>query len=166
MQKRLIIQTIFCKKRRIILRSLLIVATPYHLIHQNAHLATNNVLCRHRRNSPGAPLERHAHIWNMSFTYIHLLLNITYVHTACLSLTIWAPLEHCVHTWNMSFTYLLLYIYEICLVHIYCSRAMHIYQIWGGYDWWAPENLRSLLQNMVSFIGFFCKRDLQFPGTY
>ena len=33
---------------------------------------------------------------------------------------------------------------------------------WGGYDWWAPKNYRSLLQNIVSFIGLVCKRDLCF----
>ena len=34
--------------------------------------------------------------------------------------------------------------------------------VWGGYDEYAPLNHRSLLQNIVSFIGLFCKRDLQF----
>jgi len=34
--------------------------------------------------------------------------------------------------------------------------------IWGGYDQQAPEKYRSLVQNIVSFIGLFCKRDLYF----
>jgi len=32
--------------------------------------------------------------------------------------------------------------------------------LWGGYSQWDRLNCRSLLQNIVSFIGFFCKRDL------
>ena len=33
--------------------------------------------------------------------------------------------------------------------------------IWGGYDEYAP-NYRSLLQNIVCFLGLFCKKDLSF----
>jgi len=30
--------------------------------------------------------------------------------------------------------------------------------LWGGYDQWAPQNYRSLVQNIVSFIGLFGKK--------
>jgi len=33
-------------------------------------------------------------------------------------------------------------------------------RVWGGYGQWDRLNYRSLLQNIVSFIGLFCKRDL------
>jgi len=38
---------------------------------------------------------------------------------------------------------------------------------WGGYDEQAPENYRSLLQNVVSFVGLFCKilRSLLYVAT-
>ena len=32
--------------------------------------------------------------------------------------------------------------------------------IWGGFNEKAPQNCRSLLQNIVSFTGLFCIRDL------
>jgi len=32
--------------------------------------------------------------------------------------------------------------------------------LWDGYDFQAPSNYSSVLQNIVSLIGFFCKRDL------
>jgi len=37
--------------------------------------------------------------------------------------------------------------------------------IWGGYDEWAAWNYKSLLQNIVSFIGLFCKRDRWFQKS-
>ena len=39
------------------------------------------------------------------------------------------------------------------------------FAIWDGYDQQAPLNCRSLLQNIVSFIGLFCKRDLSYQGA-
>jgi len=38
--------------------------------------------------------------------------------------------------------------------------------IWGGYGYQDRLNYSSLLQNIVSFIGLFCKRDLQFDRSY
>jgi len=40
-----------------------------------------------------------------------------------------------------------------------------MFDIWGGYDEWAPSNNRSLLQNVVPFIGLFAKEtcDLKEP---
>jgi len=35
-------------------------------------------------------------------------------------------------------------------------------RLWSGYDFDTPSNYSSPLQNMVSFIGLFCKRDLSF----
>ena len=42
------------------------------------------------------------------------------------------------------------------------SVRQHQILVWGGYDQQAHSNYRSVLQNVVSFIGLFCKRDLQF----
>jgi len=41
-----------------------------------------------------------------------------------------------------------------------------VYTRWGGYSYLAPLNYGSLLQNVVSFIGLFCKRALLFEGAY
>jgi len=41
-----------------------------------------------------------------------------------------------------------------------------IISVWGAYDQYAPLNCKSLLLNIVSFIGLFCKRDLSFEGAY
>ena len=47
-----------------------------------------------------------------------------------------------------------------CGVESSCVSLLCV--LWGGYDEQAPSNYRSLLQNIVSFIGLFCKRDLYF----
>jgi len=55
----------------------------------------------------------------------------------------------------------------MCLYMYSCIRAIceNIHRgrvlIWGGYG-----KYRSLLQNIVCFIGLFCKRDLQFYRSY
>ena len=50
-------------------------------------------------------------------------------------------------------------------LHIKCRCNVHSVEslqqsLQGGYDQQAPYNYGSLLQNIVSFIGHFCKRDL------
>jgi len=41
-----------------------------------------------------------------------------------------------------------------------CVMSKVGYHVWGGYDKQTPQNYGCLLQNIVSFIGLFCKRDL------
>jgi len=45
--------------------------------------------------------------------------------------------------------------------HTYTCRITHIHIVQQ-----APYNYRSLLQNIISLIGLFCKRDLKFEGAY
>ena len=44
--------------------------------------------------------------------------------------------------------------------HIYWRQMQRRFRLWGGYGQQDRLNDRSLLQNIVSFIGLFCKRDL------
>ena len=46
------------------------------------------------------------------------------------------------------------------------SLSRVIVSLWGGYDQYAPYKCRSLLQDIVSFIGLLFKRDLQFQRAY
>ena len=50
----------------------------------------------------------------------------------------------------------------ICMIlgSVYMCQQSPMYMLWGGYDWQAPQNYTSLLQNIISFIGLFCTRDL------
>ena len=57
-----------------------------------------------------------------------------------------------------------LYFVFVSIPYILCVSRRQ--QLWGGYDQQAPYNGRSLLQNIVCFIGLFCKRDLSFSGAY
>ena len=44
---------------------------------------------------------------------------------------------------------------------LFMHQYIHVYiWVWGGYDEWASLDYRSLLQDIVSFIGLFCKRFL------
>ena len=49
--------------------------------------------------------------------------------------------------------------YKNLLLSWVSTPAPHV-SLWGGFDQKAPENYRSLLQNIVSLVGLFCKRDL------
>jgi len=55
-------------------------------------------------------------------------------------------------------------IYIYVYIHIYIQILIYVYvvggNVWGGYAQKDRLNHRSLLQNIVSFIGLFCKRDL------
>jgi len=50
----------------------------------------------------------------------------------------------------------------VCVcVCVYALTNVETYRVlWGGCNWKAAKNDRSLLQNILSFIGLFCKRDL------
>ena len=41
-----------------------------------------------------------------------------------------------------------------------------LFSVCGGYGQQAPLNYRPLLQNLVSFVGLFCKRDLEFYRNF
>jgi len=44
-----------------------------------------------------------------------------------------------------------------------------LYEVWGGYDEQAPEKYRSLLQNIVSFVGLFLQKktcNFKYPSNY
>jgi len=58
------------------------------------------------------------------------------------------------HTWMSHFTHM------TATCHTY-ERVMC--DIWGGYEYKPPSNYRSLFQNIVSFIGLFCKIDITKP---
>ena len=65
--------------------------------------------------------------------------------------------DDCQRVPYMSYRQAYIYIY----IYIYIMYVFICQQIlWGGYDQQAPQNDRSLLQNIGSFIGLFCKRDL------
>jgi len=57
--------------------------------------------------------------------------------------------------------------YRLCLTYLACDACIRQRCVWGGCRGWvtyfvydAHMRCTSLLQNMVSFIGLFCKRDL------
>ena len=53
------------------------------------------------------------------------------------------------------------YIYIYVCVYMYTYHVIRsVCTLWCDYDSSAPLNHRSLLQNVVSFIRLFCKRDL------
>jgi len=54
---------------------------------------------------------------------------------------------------------------------LFCIQTFHATLtsrslVCGGYGQWDRLEFRSLLQNIVSFIRLFCKRDLQFYRSY
>jgi len=50
---------------------------------------------------------------------------------------------------------------ELCkYINFAVNSALRPFDVWGGYGQWDRLNYRSLLQNIVSFIRLFCKRDL------
>jgi len=69
--------------------------------------------------------------------------------------------------------YMCMYTYTCTTTHPYvctythgmrCFTCVYVYIHMGWLQSVALINLRSLLQNIVSFIGLFCKKDLQFIG--
>ena len=49
---------------------------------------------------------------------------------------------------------------EWCDIKTSCAFGYVYIAIWGGYGSYDRLNYRSLLQNILSFVGLFCKRDL------
>jgi len=108
----------------------------------------------------------------MSYWYIEVSISMRGIMCAyCMSwysICLWMYVYRCVYYVYIVVTYDVILIYggeNICMcvscVHIVCHEC-----IWGGYGQQDRSNYRSLLQNIVSFIGLFCKKDLTFYRSY
>jgi len=70
----------------------------------------------------------------------------------------------CVYIFMCIYIYMCIYIHKYIIYWVEYSFSNNVHRriqlVWGGYgqsDW---LNYRSLLQNIVSFVWLFCKRDL------
>ena len=128
------------QKRPVILSILLTVATPYphthkHIrTHTRAHIHTQKHICTHKHTAQQNPLL--------------CALSTCVCVCVCLCISVCAELQQGL---DQKFD-------QVSVKYRFWVQEVD--SVWGGYGQQDRLNLRSLLQNIVSFIGLFCKRDL------
>ena len=112
------------------------------------------------------PLLNPLYFIQLNFTWLYLtLLDFTWIYTAWFTSFTWVSRqpqgisqfpETCTPSRNLFFTVL----YFTILYHAFLYTTHFILLTWNSQQ---PRE-RSLLQNIISFIWLFCKRDLSFEG--
>jgi len=108
-------------------------------------------------------LALHIYIYLHMYIYIHTYIYISmymyvYIYTMLAHLSPTALASSKIHTYIYVYMCMFIYIHYMH-AYIYIYVCIHIYHV-GSPSTHKRDNI--LLQNIVSFIGLFCKRDLSF----